>query len=259
MTNKEVANASYVFVPLNTGILGGGVHWVLALINFKSKEIYIINSLHDIQIPTHNIVTLRRYPLLISVSSQTNIDIDDYNLVIGQDIPQQTSSVNDCGVAVIKNALSPVDGSDFIGGVQLHRFWKTLLKQLGKFNPHNNSEQINKTITRDELKTLKTNYSTHFPKYSKVCLNISVKPINHILHNLKHDTRELGYNNCTHYENLECIGTREDQQILCSQCRNWFHVICEKNKAQSKNINTDLYERFYKCTNCNYAKQTTNP
>ena len=202
--NNEIHNASYVLVPINTDTLGQDNHWVLGVVDFRQRIVYILNSYNAARLTNNNIINLQQFLLLISLSSRSNIDIDKYEIIIGDDVPQQTSSENDCGVAVISNALSIIQETKFFGGVQLHNFRKTLIKQLKCSTTSNQGSRTQ--IDKDTVSAIENTFSAQSKRYKKICIKITHKPILKKLRTLKSSTSDLGFQFCTPNKTEECVG-----------------------------------------------------
>ncbi|KAL7639188.1 UNVERIFIED_CONTAM: hypothetical protein RMT77_010722 [Armadillidium vulgare] len=108
---KDIIKKNNVLALFNTDYKKGGYHWFLVDIQLRQKEVRIFNSLPECQIQEESFQTIKNLIISIHVSSNVDIDLNDYKLTVIKNTPKQTGS--ECGICVIENANSILQRNNF--------------------------------------------------------------------------------------------------------------------------------------------------
>ena len=116
---KKVLNFDSILISMNTDLEGPGFHWVLIHIHLNLKEIRVYNSLRSISLPIKCKESLKNFLAILHAVAGVPVSLKDYTYLNVTDTPQQLPGSNDCGVSVIQNAFSILDGRHLSSGSEL--------------------------------------------------------------------------------------------------------------------------------------------
>ncbi|RWS27230.1 sentrin-specific protease 1-like protein [Leptotrombidium deliense] len=225
--NKEI-----LLVVINTDAFLSGNHWMLGAINFKSREIIILDSLENChrQLQFEN---LRRIAIAAGAVANVKINIDKWEFIYASDCKKQKNSY-DCGVFVILNcyAIARCE-SLFSIPSQLARRW---IQYIGSYFEHKETRHIPVRVSDKNMNNfVNMIYDAVIEASDDILIN--AKPCSEKLHNYVANAKEES----SFCSAVGCSFADETvNMVKCCYCRKWYHDQCQRRKT-----NVTYYKCFY--------------
>ncbi|KAL7637000.1 UNVERIFIED_CONTAM: hypothetical protein RMT77_012758 [Armadillidium vulgare] len=123
---KNVMQKENLLAMFNTNYERDGFHWFLVDIQFKQKEVRIFNSMPTCPIPKETFKAINNLLIATHVTSNVNLDINQYKISQIENTPSQIGS--ECGMCVLQNAKCILQNQS-LTEIQNYRQSRNSLKQ----------------------------------------------------------------------------------------------------------------------------------
>lgn len=129
---KELASkATSFFIIVNTAPTGGGLHWILGLVDFSSQTIFVIDSMLKEEVASYECIFRNLFKIVIirSIIHSTGFSFADWTFSLSKDWSDQKDGYS-CGMRVCLNVYSIVsreDRTNFKGSESI-KFIKEILQ-----------------------------------------------------------------------------------------------------------------------------------